>query len=60
MAENGIQTQDIEKTCYQNAISAYGQSGQFNPEDWEGQKIDQSTLFEGNSVLRGQTPTIEE
>lgn len=61
MAKCGIDQHDIHLTCYQNALDAYGQSGQFNEEDWlNPAPIDQRTLFEDNSVLRGQDPHIEE
>ncbi|PCJ63447.1 MAG: hydrolase TatD [Planctomycetota bacterium] len=55
MLKMGIAEEDVVKTCYSNAILAYGQSGQFNESDWE-QKTDADPkeLFEGNSVLRGQ------
>lgn len=60
MKERGIPVKDIELTCYGNALSAYGQSGQFNEEDWLNPvPIDQRTLFEGNSVLRGQEPKVD-
>lgn len=60
MAERGIDEHDIRLTCYQNAIDAYGQSGQFNEEDWlNPAPIDQRTLFEDNSVLRGQEPRVD-
>jgi hypothetical protein len=61
MAERGIADQDIHLTCYQNALSAYGPSGQFNESDWlDPAPIDQRTLFEDNSVLRGQDPRVDE
>lgn len=61
MAQRGIAEHDIHMSCYQNAINAYGQSGQFNEEDWlNPAPIDQRTLFEGNSVLRGQAPRVDE
>ncbi|MCU0449118.1 MAG: TatD family hydrolase [Bernardetiaceae bacterium] len=57
MLQRGIAPADVEKTCYGNALAAYGQSGQFNESDWlQASPIDQATLFDGNSVLRGQTP----
>ena len=60
MLERGISQADMERTCYGNALAAYGQSGQFNEEDWLNPPvIDQRTLFEGNSVLRGQNPRID-
>ncbi len=61
MVERGIDPADIHKTCYQNAIAAYGQSGQFNEEDWLNPlPIDQRVLFEDNSVLRGQVARVDE
>jgi len=56
MLKEGISRQDVEKVTYYNAISMYGQSGQFNEEDWKQKaNIDETNLFQGNSVLRGQT-----
>lgn len=62
MLSRGISPTDIELVCYRNAIAAYAQSGQFNEQDWlNPAPVDQRTLFEGNSVLRGgQTPRIDE
>lgn len=61
MLERGISAADVEASCYGNAVLAYGQSGQFNESDWLTPKpIDQRTLFEGNTVLRGQTPRVDE
>ena len=57
MEKRGIPKEKIHAVCYQNALEAYGQSKEFREEDWlEGEDIDQSRLFDGNSVLRGQTP----
>lgn len=61
MLTRGIAPAHVEATCYRNALLAYGQSGQFSESDWlEPQAIDQRELFEGNSVLRGQSPRIDE
>jgi hypothetical protein len=61
MLERGIPQDHVEATCYRNAILAYGPSGQFNESDWlTPAPIDQRTLFEGNSVLRGQQPRVDE
>ena len=62
MLERGISREDVEAVSYGNALAAYGQSGRMNPSDWENPRpIDQSQLFEGNSVLRGgQTPRIDD
>lgn len=61
MRERGIPEDQIHKTCYANALEAYGQSGQMSEQDWlNPAPIDQRTLYEGNSVLRGgQEPRID-
>jgi predicted metal-dependent TIM-barrel fold hydrolase len=61
MLKRGIAREDVEKICYSNALAAYSQSGQMNEQDWlQPAPIDQRTLFEGNSVLRGQRPRVGE
>jgi predicted metal-dependent TIM-barrel fold hydrolase len=61
MLERGIRGEDVEKISYRNALAAYGQTGQMAEKDWlDPAAIDQRTLFEGNSVLRGQQPRIDE
>jgi hypothetical protein len=59
--ESGIPEETVRKVCYQNALDAYGQSGQMKEDDWlNPAPIDQRTLFEGNSILRGgREPRIE-
>jgi predicted metal-dependent TIM-barrel fold hydrolase len=58
MKLNGISDADIELVTYRNAITAFAQSGQINEADFI-TAIDQSTKFEGNSILRGgQQPRI--
>ncbi len=52
--ESGIPEEQVRRVCYQNALDAYGQSGQMNEDDWlNPPAIDQRTLYEGNSILRG-------
>lgn len=62
MLQRGLTEEDVKKVCYQNALDAYGQSGQMKEEDWlERPKIDQRETFSGNSVLRGgRKPFVEE
>jgi predicted metal-dependent TIM-barrel fold hydrolase len=61
MLERGIPRADVEAICYSNALAAYGQSGRISEADWlEPQGIDQRELFQGNSVLRGQAPQVDE
>lgn len=59
--EKGIPKEQVELVCYRNALNAYGQSGQMNESDWlDPPSIDQRTLFEGNSILRGgREPVIK-
>lgn len=60
MLERGISEADVIKTTWQNALDAYGQSGQIDAEELLATpKIDQSELFADNSVLRGQQPRVD-
>ena len=60
MLNKGISKEDVIKTCYQNALDAFGKNGKMKEEHWLGDKsIDQRELFNDNSVLRGQEPKIE-
>jgi hypothetical protein len=60
--ERGIAERDVRLACYENALRAYGQSGQIKDADWlDPSPIDQRTLFEGNSILRGgREPIVED
>ena len=60
--ERGIPDEQVRLACYRNALDAYGQSGQINEDDWlDPPAIDQRTVFEGSSILRGgREPRIEE
>jgi predicted metal-dependent TIM-barrel fold hydrolase len=61
MLERGIAKEQAAAVCYGNALAAYGQSGQMQEADWlNPSPIDQRTLYQGNSVLRGQAPRIDE
>mgnify|MGYP002795067048 CR=1 FL=1 len=61
MKEKGIKEEYIHLACYQNALSAYGQSGQMKESDWlQPEPIDQRKKLSGNTVLRGgQSPRVE-
>lgn len=61
MEKKGIPEEHIRLTCYKNALTAYGQSGQMKEEDWlNASAADQTQKHEGNSVLRGgQVPQTE-
>jgi uncharacterized protein len=57
MRREGISEADIHKICWDNPIELYSQSGAFTAAELEEEiEFDQSVLFEGNSVLRGQNP----
>jgi uncharacterized protein len=60
MAERGIDPAAIRAVTYANALAAYGLNGEMREEHWtDPLPIDQRTLYQGNSVLRGgQTPVI--
>ena len=60
--QRGIPEETVRLVCYQNPLDAYGQSGQMKEDDWlNPPAIDQRTVFEGNSILRGgREPQIEE
>lgn len=61
MLKSGIAREDVVKTCYQNALDAFGQTGRMKESDWESAEgVNQTQLFNDNSVLRGgQTPRID-
>ncbi|WP_026461803.1 TatD family hydrolase [Adhaeribacter aquaticus] len=61
MLERGISEESVHMVTYQNALAAFGQSGQMQESDWlEVTPIDQSQKFSGNSILRGgQTPRVD-
>jgi predicted metal-dependent TIM-barrel fold hydrolase len=57
MLDRGITSEIVQAVCYQNALEAYAQSGNMKERDWShGVRFDQSVLYGGNSVLRGQSP----
>ena len=51
----------VRQVTYENALTVYGKSGQMQASDWlNPPPIDQRTLFEGNSILRGgRDPLVE-
>tara|TARA_R110002051_G_scaffold1246_2_gene6868 strand:- start:6957 stop:7868 length:912 start_codon:yes stop_codon:yes gene_type:complete len=60
MLKNGISREHVIKTCYQNALDAFGKNGKMKESDWMNAKgINQTELYNNNSVLRGQDPKIE-
>ena len=55
MRKHGISEEVIKMVTYQNALDAYGQSGQFKESDWlNAEKPNQkNSFFKGNGILRG-------
>jgi predicted metal-dependent TIM-barrel fold hydrolase len=62
MAQRGISADAIHQVVYSNALNVYGLNTEMKEEHWLAPSaIDQRTLYEGNSVLRGgQSPRIEQ
>lgn len=61
MLKRGISMEDVRKTCYQNALDAFSKNGKMKEAHWlQPDSINQSQLFNDNSVLRGQKPRIDE
>ena len=60
--QRGVTEEHVRLVCYQNPLAAYGQNGQMKEDDWlNPPAIDQRTVYEGNSILRGgREPRIEE
>lgn len=60
MLKRGIAREDVVKTCYQNALDFFSANGKMKEEHWlDPTGINQTRLFNDNSVLRGQDPRIE-
>ena len=61
MLERGIAEEDVQNVCYNNALLAFGQSGQMQEADWmKTETIDRTRKFEGSTILRGgQSPLHE-
>jgi predicted metal-dependent TIM-barrel fold hydrolase len=60
MLERGLSRQAVELVTWQNALDAYGQSGQIDREELlRTPAVDQTQLYSDNSVLRGQTPRVD-
>ena len=60
MLQKGISEKDVKKTCYENSLKIFSKSGKMKEEHWKNVSgIDQTKLFNDNSVLRGQKPKVE-
>ena len=60
MRESGISEADIERIVWQNPVAFFSQSGRLDlGPAGDSPAIDQTQLWEGNSVLRGQQPIVK-
>ena len=55
MQKAGISDRDVETIVWRNPIAFFGQTGRIDPSEIDAH-YDQAELWEGNSVLRGQSP----
>ncbi|HYO96750.1 MAG TPA: TatD family hydrolase [Polyangiaceae bacterium] len=57
LREKGVDESSIESLCWHNPIAFFAQSGRLSRADFDAVLgVDQTELWEGNSVLRGQKP----
>jgi len=56
MRAASISEDEIETVAWRNPVAFFAQSGRLDLSAVEQPRIDQTLLFEGNSVLRGQSP----
>lgn len=65
MRKAGVSEDDIGRVCWDNPVRFFAQSGRLDlspraaTENASDAPVDQRKLWEGNSVLRGQTPRID-
>lgn len=60
MRERGVDEKDIETIAWNNPIAFFAQSGRLDVGEFgAAARVDQTKLWEGNSVLRGQTPIVD-
>lgn len=60
MRDAGIDEASISKICWNNPVTFFAQSGRFDVAEFGVElSVDQRKLYEGNSVLRGQTPRTD-
>jgi len=60
MLKRGVAKADVIRTCYQNALDVYGMNGKMKESAWlKPVGIDQTQLYNDNSVLRGQVPRVD-
>jgi predicted metal-dependent TIM-barrel fold hydrolase len=60
MLADGFSEPQVEQVLFHNPINFYGQSGRIAASDMTVASIDQTQLWQDNSVLRGQAPLVKE
>ncbi|RDH90458.1 MAG: hydrolase TatD [endosymbiont of Seepiophila jonesi] len=60
MIAAGFSEAEVEKVLFENPINFFAQSGRISLEEMNPKKVDQTKLWEENSVLRGQQPIVDE
>jgi len=59
MLKAGFSETEVEKVLFENPINFFAQSGRISLQEMSPVKVDQTQLWEENSVLRGQKPIVE-
>jgi len=59
MLAAGFSEADVRRVLFENPIEFYARSGRISIEEVTRPKVDQTRLWEDNSVLRGQTPVVD-
>jgi len=60
MLKRGISREDVVRTCYGNALEAFGKNGKMRESAWlDPEAVNQTRLYHDNSVLRGQQPRVD-
>ena len=59
MLKAGFSEAEVEKVLFENPINFFAQSGRISLQEVSPLKVDQTQLWEENSVLRGQNPIVE-
>jgi len=59
MIKAGFSETEVEKVLFENPINFFAQSGRISIEEMTPLLVDQTQLWEENSVLRGQNPVVK-
>jgi predicted metal-dependent TIM-barrel fold hydrolase len=59
LRDAGVSEADVATICWANPVRFFAQSGRLDLSE-DAARVDQRQLWEGNSVLRGQTPRVDQ